>query len=82
MRFTRRCFLQRTLQASAALATISFGPARGDGADLDDAVACKDPLAGGELVRTLRFEDEDQVRYDERWQQGWDGGGLLPISRR
>ncbi len=80
MAFTRRRFLQRTLHASAALAAIGFEPTRGDGTDPDDTVVCKDPLAGGELVRSLRFEDENQVAYDERWQQGWNGGLSADLS--
>ena len=79
MGFTRRRFLHRTLHAGAALA-IGYGAARGDGTDPDDTIVCKDPLAGGELVRTLRFADEDQVRYDERWQKGWDGGLTADLS--
>lgn len=72
---SRRRFLQRTLHAGAALATIGCGTARGDDTDV-----CEDPLSGGELVRTLRFEDEDQVDYDERWQRGWDGGLTADLS--
>ena len=80
MSFTRRRFLQRTLHASAALATIGLKRARGDGSDLGNTAVCKDPLAGGELVRTLRFEDENHVIYDERWQQGWNGGLNADLS--
>ncbi len=69
MDFTRRRFLHRALHAGAALAAIGCAPARGDGTDPDDDVVCKDPLAGGEFIRTLRFEDENQVVYDERWQR-------------
>ncbi len=80
MSYTRRRFLQRTLHASAVLATIGLKRARGDGSDLGNTAVCKDPLAGGELVRTLRFEDENDVIYDERWQQGWDGGLNADLS--
>ena len=80
MSYTRRRFLQRTLQASAAFATIGLKRARGDGSDLGNNAVCKDPLAGGELVRTLRFEDENHVIYDERWQQGWNGGLNADLS--
>ena len=79
MAFTRRGFLHRALHAGAALA-IGCGPARGDGTDPDDTAVCKDPLASGELVRTLRFEDENQVVYDQRWQQGWNGGLNADLS--
>ena len=83
---TRRRFLQRTLHASAAMATISCGSVRGEGRDhgvnMDaaDTILCKDPLAGGEFVRTLRFKDELQVNYNQRWQQGWDGGLTADLS--
>ena len=80
MNFTRRRFLQSTLHASAALAAIGLEQARGDGLDLGNTPGGKDLLAGGELVRTLRFADEDQVRYDERWQKGWDGGLTADLS--
>ena len=79
MAFTRRGFLHRALHAGAALA-IGCGPARGDGMDPDDDAVCKDPLASGELVRTLRFADENQVEYDQRWQRGWDGGLTADLS--
>ncbi len=72
MGVTRRRFLQRTIQAGTALA-IGCGTARGDGTDTGDTLACEDALAGGELVRILRFDDENLVRYEERQQQGWDG---------
>ena len=75
----RRRFLHRTLHAGAALA-IGCGSARGDGTDPDEAIVCKDPLAGGELVRTVRFADEDEVTYDQRWQKGWDGGLTADLS--
>jgi len=85
---TRRRFLQRTLHASAALATISCGPVRGEDSDHDnrvnidaaDTILCKDALAGGVFVRTLRFADEHQVDYNQRWQQGWDGGLTADLS--
>ena len=79
MRSTRRRFLHRALHAGAVLA-IGCGPARGDGTDSDAIVVCKDPLAGGELVRILRFEDENQVNYNERWRQGWNGGLNADLS--
>jgi len=79
MSYSRRRFLQRTLRASAALA-VGYGPARGDGSDSDDIVESEDSLAGGELVRILRFEDENQVVYNERWQQGWNGGLNADLS--
>ena len=72
MGVTRRRFLQRTIQAGTALA-IGGGTARGDGTDTGDTLACEDAIAGGELVRILRFDDENLVRYEERQQQGWDG---------
>ncbi len=72
MSYTRRRFLHRALHAGAALA-IGCRPARADGTEI---VECKDPLAGGELVRTLRFEDENQLVYNERWQYV-SGGGLV-----
>ncbi len=75
MAFTRRGFLHRALHAGAALA-IGCGPARGDGSDSDDIVESEDSLAGGELVRILRFEDENQVVYNKRWQYV-SGGGLV-----
>ena len=75
MSYTRRRFLHRALRASAALA-IACGPVRGDGSDSDDIVESEDSLAGGELVRILRFEDENQVVYNERWQYV-SGGGLV-----
>ena len=85
---TRRRFLQRTLHASAALATISFGPVRGEDSDHDNRVnmdaantiLCKDALTGGEFVRNLRFADEHQVIYNQRWQQGWNGGLNADLS--
>ncbi len=80
MSYTRRRFLQRTLHTSAALATIGLQRAQGDDSDLGNAAVCKDPLAGGELVRILRFEDENQVEYDQRWQRGWDGGLTADLS--
>ena len=80
MGFTRRRFLHRALHAGAALAAIGCGPARGDGTDPDDDVVCKDPLAGGEFIRTLRFEDENQVVYDERWQRVREGGLIADLS--
>ncbi len=80
MSYTRRRFLQRTLHTSAALATIGLQRAQGDDSDLGNAAVCKDPLAGGELVRILRFEDENQVVYNERWQQGWNGGLNADLS--
>ena len=80
MSYTRRRFLQRTLHASAVLAAIGLKRAQGDGSDLSDTAVCKDPLAGGELLRILRFEDEDQVEYDQRWQRGWDGGLNADLS--
>ena len=80
MNFTRRRFLQSTLHASAALAAIGLEQARGDGLDLGNTPGGKDLLAGGELVQTLRFEDENQVIYDQRWQQGWDGGLTADLS--
>ena len=76
MSYTRRRFLQRTLHASAALATIGLERARGDGSNLGNTAVCKDLLAGGELVGTLRFEDENDIIYDERWQHV-SGGGLV-----
>ena len=79
MSYTRRRFLHRALRASAALA-VGCGPARGDGSDSDDIVESEDSLAGGELVRILRFEDENQVIYNERWQQGWNGGLNADLS--
>ncbi len=72
MSYTRRRFLHRAFGAGAALA-IGCGPARGD---FDEIVESKDSLAGGELVRILRFEDENQVVYNERWQYV-SGGGLV-----
>ncbi len=75
MSYTRRRFLHRALRASAALA-IGCGSARGDGSDSDDIVESENSLAGGELVRILRFEDENQVFYNERGQYV-SGGGLL-----
>ena len=96
MGLTRRRFFHSTFHAGAALAigrgpARSDGTDTGREADVGevsdpdlghalDTVACKDALAGGELVRTLRFEDEDQVRYDERWQQGWNGGLNADLS--
>ena len=79
MSYTRRRFLHRALGAGAALA-IGSGPARGDGSDSNDIVESEDSLAGGELVRILRFEDENQVIYNERWQQGWNGGLNADLS--
>ncbi len=76
MSYTRRRFLHRALRAGAVL-TLGCGPARGDGSDI---VESDDSLAGGELIRILRFEDEDQVAYDERWQRGWDGGLTADLS--
>ncbi len=75
MSYTRRRFLHRALGAGAALA-IGCGPARGDGSASNDIVESADSLAGGELVRILRFEDENQVVYNERWQNV-SGGGLV-----
>jgi DMSO/TMAO reductase YedYZ molybdopterin-dependent catalytic subunit len=75
MSYTRRRFLHRALRASAALA-IGCGSARGDGSDSDDIVESEDSLAGGELVRILRFEDENQVVYNEQGQYV-SGGGLV-----
>ena len=96
MGFTRRRFLHRTLNAGVTLAIgcvpawgegtdSSLEADAGQGSDPDlglgfDSVTCKDALEGGELVRTLRFADEDQVRYDERWQQGWNGGLTADLS--
>ncbi len=82
MNFTRRRFLYKTLHAGAVLA-IGSAPAWSKGTDLDqglDTAACKDPFAGGEFVRTLRFADEHQVIYNQRWQQGWDGGLTADLS--
>ena len=79
MDYTRRRFLHRALRASAALA-IGCAPARGDSSNSDDTVESEDSLAGGELVRVLRFEDENQVVYNERWQQGWNGGLNADLS--
>ena len=76
MNYTRRRFLHRTLHAGAALA-IGCGPARADDTEI---VACKDPLADGELVRILRFEDENQVVYNERSQHVLGGGLLADLS--
>jgi DMSO/TMAO reductase YedYZ molybdopterin-dependent catalytic subunit len=75
MSYTRRRFLHRALRAGAAL-TIGCGPARGDGSDSDDILESEDLLAGGELVRILRFEDENQVVYNEQGQYV-SGGGLV-----
>ncbi len=75
MSYTRRRFLHRALRTGAALA-IGCGPARGDGSNSDDIVESEDSLPGGELVRILRFEDENQVVYNERWQHV-SGGGLI-----
>jgi len=71
MSYTRRRFLHRALRAGAALA-IGCGPARGDGSEKS--------LAGGELVRILRFEDENQVVYNERWQYVAGGGLVADLS--
>ncbi len=79
MDYTRRRFLHRALRASAALAIVC-APARGDSSNSDDTVESEDSLAGGELVRVLRFEDENQVVYNERWQQGWNGGLNADLS--
>ena len=79
MGVARRLFLQRTLQAAAALA-IGCGTARGDATDPSDTVACEDALAGGKLVRALRFMDEDRVLYDEPQGQGLDGGQIADLS--
>ncbi len=79
MSYSRRLFLHRAFRTGAALA-IGCGPARGDGSDSDDIVESDDMLAGGELIRILRFEDENQVVYNERWQQGWNGGLNADLS--
>jgi len=79
MSYTRRRFLHRALRASAALA-VGCGPARGDSSDSDDIVESEDSLTGGELVRILRFEDENDVVYNERWQKGWNGGLNADLS--
>ena len=82
MGFSRRQFLYKTLHAGAVLA-IGCAPAWSKGTDLDhglDAAACKNPFAGGEFVRALRFADEDQVIYNQRWQKGWDGGLTADLS--
>jgi len=75
MRYTRRRFLHRTLHAGAALA-IGCGSARGDS---DEIVESEDSLAGGELVRILRFEDENRVTYNDRWEYV-SGGGLVALD--
>ncbi len=79
MSYTRRRFLHRAFGAGAALA-IGHGPARGDGSESDDIVESENSLAGGELVRILRFEDERQVVYNERWEQVAGGGLVADLS--
>ena len=79
MSYTRRRFLHRAFGAGAALA-IGHGPARGDGSESDDIVDSEDSLAGGELVRILRFEDERQVVYNEQWEQVAGGGLVADLS--
>ena len=84
---SRRRLLHRTLHASAALAAISCGLVRAAGSDGDHPVVmdaadklCEDALTGSEFMRTLHFADEDQVIYNQRWQQGWDGGLTADLS--
>ena len=86
-RVTRRRFLHRTLHASAALTAFGCALVRGAGIDggqqtITDAAddQCEDALTGSEFVRTVRFADEDQVVYNQRWQQGWDGGLTADLS--